>query len=97
MLSPADIVNRQLAPMTHAADDSSRLMKVLVGQRFRIGARHWVVERGRVEHNRLQLDVSGTSRASIACELPDSFDCRSGEHMAWLLGRIEEELKANHI
>jgi hypothetical protein len=80
--------------MTYAADDASRLMKVLVGQRFRIGARHWVVDRSTVARNHVQLELSGTSRASLDVELPDSFDCRSGEHMAWLLGRIEEQLKA---
>jgi hypothetical protein len=79
--------------MTYA-DDASRLMKVLVGQRFRIGACHWVVDRSIVAQNHVQLELSGTSSASLDFELPDSFDCRSGEHMAWLLSRIEDRLKA---
>jgi hypothetical protein len=80
--------------MTNTADDAARLMKVLDGQRFRIGAGHWVVVRSLVDQSHLQLELSGTSCVTADFELPDSFDCRSGEHMAWLLGRIEEYLKA---
>ena len=80
--------------MMYAADDASRLMKTLVGQRIRIGTHHWVVDRSTVAHNHVQLELSGTSSASLDFELPDSFDCRSGEHMAWLLSRIEDQLKS---
>jgi hypothetical protein len=74
--------------------DATRLMRVLSGQRFRVGDSHWVVLQSLVEHNHLQLELSGAHMVSIDFDLPDTFDCRSGEHMAWLLGQIEEQLKA---
>jgi hypothetical protein len=73
--------------------DASHLMLVLAGQRFRIGAQHWVVQQTVVEPGRLRLELTGTTTVTLEVELPDSFDSRSGEHMAWLIGRIEAQLK----
>jgi hypothetical protein len=75
--------------------DASHLKLVLSGQRFRVDERHWVVNQTRVDGNQLLLELSGPSVASIECELPDSFDCHSGQHMGWLIGQIEAQLKGH--
>jgi hypothetical protein len=77
-----------------STSDASRLMKTLSGQRMRIGTRHWVVKRSLVEQNRIRLELSGAPAVCIDFVLPESFDCRSGEHMAWLLAQVEEQLRA---
>jgi hypothetical protein len=74
--------------------DASRLKLVLERQRIRVGDAHWVVRRSVLEQRRLLLDLQGPGNVSVELELPDSFDCRSGEHMAWLIGQIEEHLKS---
>ena len=74
--------------------DATRLTRVLAGQRLRFGAGQWIVVDSAVAKNRLRVDLRGAIDASVELELPEAFDCRSGEHMAWLLGQIEARLAA---
>ena len=76
------------------AADATRLTRVLAGQRLRFGAGQWIVLDSTVAKNSLRLDLRGIVHVSFELELPDSFDCRSGEDMAWLLGQIEARLEA---
>lgn len=74
--------------------DPLHLIRVLQGQRFRAGERRWVVARPAIEGDRLRLEFEGADSGSLELELPRSFDSHSSEHMAWLLGQIEGQLKA---
>lgn len=72
--------------------DATRLTRVLAGQRLRFGAGQWIVLDSAVAKNRLRIDLRGAVDVSFELELPEAFDCRSGDDMAWLLGQIEARL-----
>jgi hypothetical protein len=67
---------------------------LLIGQRFRVQSRVWVVGGAHVEGDQLFIEFRERPDRPITLELPAGFEPNSPEHRAWLLFNIERALTA---
>jgi hypothetical protein len=68
----------------------ARLLRTLVGARFRVQSRSWVIARASVTNTTLSLTFEPARMVTI--DLPETFDGDAVEHRAWLLYNVERQL-----
>jgi len=73
--------------------EAERLLRILIGQRFRVAEESWAVVGGNFEHNQLRIDMSTTKNLSVHLEIPRTFDHAKRDDMAWLVAQIEARLR----